>query len=81
MIIAERMRTNAERAYFSNSQGRRDLRATVSIGVAIYPDGVISPGQLLEKVDEAMYMAKNNGRNRVCVVPSTRKETKGKLVQ
>ena len=80
-IIAERMRINVERSYFSNFQGRRDLRATISIGVAIYPDGVISPSQLLEKVDEAMYVAKNNGRNRVCVVPSTRKAAKGKPVR
>jgi diguanylate cyclase len=74
------MRSQIAKSYFSNSKGDRDLKATISIGVAIYPDGVVSSSQLLEKVDKAMYLAKNDGRNRVCVAPSSgRKE--GKLVQ
>ena len=78
--IAERMRSQIAKSYFSNSKGDRDLKATISIGVAIYPNGVISSSQLLEKVDKAMYLAKNDGRNRVCVAPSSdRKE--GKLVR
>ena len=63
--IAERMRAYVEKSYFTNSQGQRDIRATVSIGAAIYPDGVASAEQLLIKVDQAMYQAKNSGRNQV----------------
>lgn len=65
MTIAERMRRNVAKSYFTNFQGQRDIRATISIGVAMYPDGVSSTEQLLEKVDQAMYRAKRDGRNRV----------------
>ncbi len=82
LSIAERMKNQVERAYFTNSQGQRDIRATISIGVAVYPDGVLSPNQLLERVDQAMYQAKKEGRNRVCAVfPKIRKETTRKLQQ
>lgn len=79
--IAERIRTQMENSYFSDAQGQRHIKVTVSIGVAIYPDGVFSANQLLEKVDQAMYLAKNQGRNRTCIAPASRKEKTGKLVQ
>jgi len=82
MSIAERMRIQVERAYFTNSQGQRDIRSTISIGVAIYPDGVLSPNQLLERVDQAMYQAKKAGRNRVCTaLPKKKKDIPRKLHQ
>jgi diguanylate cyclase (GGDEF)-like protein len=68
LSIAERMRAYVEKSFFTNSQGQRDIRATVSIGAVIYPDGVASAEQLLIKVDQAMYQAKNSGRNRVCSI-------------
>ncbi len=41
---------------------------TVSIGVAgVRCDGEISGKSLLEAADAALYRAKNEGRNRVCV--------------
>jgi len=80
--IADRMKNQMERAYFTNSQGQRDVRATISVGVAVYPDGVLSPNQLLERVDQAMYRAKKEGRNRVCVaLAKNKKETTRKLQQ
>ncbi len=47
--------------------GPRELRVTVSVGVATYPsDKVDSPGTLLREADQALYRAKQAGRNRVC---------------
>jgi len=40
---------------------------TVSIGIASYPQHGDSPEQLLRRADRALYTAKNNGRNQVCV--------------
>lgn len=74
MNIAERMRRNVEKALFTNSQGQRDIKTTISIGIAVYPEGIVSADHLLERVDQAMYLAKNKGRNRVCTAPKTAKE-------
>ncbi len=37
---------------------------SVSIGIAIYPDDATDVGELLKSADQAMYAAKNQGRNR-----------------
>ncbi|MBM3783926.1 MAG: diguanylate cyclase [Acidobacteria bacterium] len=44
------------------------LQITASFGVASRPDGAECSGHLLVKsADEALYQAKQNGRNRVCI--------------
>jgi diguanylate cyclase (GGDEF)-like protein len=45
---------------------RQKARVTVSIGVAAFPKD--SPGRddLIFKADEALYQAKETGRNKVC---------------
>lgn len=44
----------------------RDLGAvTVSVGVASWPESGSEPGQLLSHADQALYQAKEDGRNRV----------------
>ena len=47
--------------------GDRDIRLTVSIGVACARDGVPDAKELLRRADMAMYRAKDAGRNRVAV--------------
>lgn len=43
------------------------LHITVSIGVATFPDHSASLPELLDQADQALYAAKESGRNRVCV--------------
>jgi two-component system cell cycle response regulator len=46
----------------------RKHRVTVSVGVSLYPSRDIkSKDQLLKSADEALYRAKNEGRDRICV--------------
>ncbi|MFI5184147.1 MAG: diguanylate cyclase [Vicinamibacteria bacterium] len=46
--------------------GPRELRVTVSVGVATYPsDTVDSPGALVREADKALYRAKQAGRDKV----------------
>ena len=61
---AERLRKLVEGHVFH--AGTREVRITVSLGVASYPfQGVDSPGSLIREADEALYRAKQQGRNRV----------------
>lgn len=42
-------------------------KLTVSIGLAAYPDAAEDKDILLLKADQAMYLAKAKGKDRVCV--------------
>jgi diguanylate cyclase (GGDEF)-like protein/PAS domain S-box-containing protein len=42
------------------------VNTTPSIGVALYPNHTLDPEALLKKADEAMYAAKQAGRNQIC---------------
>ncbi len=42
---------------------------TLSIGVASYPSARMAPAALIERADQALYRAKADGRNRICVAP------------
>lgn len=74
-IIAERIRETVKKNCFPNSNGQREIRITVSLGVATYPEGIHNLDQLLEKVDRALYQAKADGRNRVCRAEKTKRRT------
>jgi diguanylate cyclase (GGDEF)-like protein len=43
---------------------------TVSIGIASYPQHGDTPDQLIRRADRALYLAKGQGRDRVCVADS-----------
>lgn len=63
-IVAERLRKSVEDS--SLSDGAKTVRVTISIGGAAYPDhNVEDETALLRLSDEALYRAKNSGRNRV----------------
>ncbi|MFH0812236.1 MAG: GGDEF domain-containing protein [Pseudomonadota bacterium] len=40
---------------------------TLSLGVAVFPEHGSTAGDVLQAADVALYRAKNEGRNRVCV--------------
>lgn len=50
--------------------GGADLRCTVSIGVAQWRPASDSSDALLARADQALYCAKNGGRDRMCVEPT-----------
>ena len=60
---AERIRAGIYEHNFQLSQGP-DVRATLSVGAAQH-QGEESPARLLERADQAMYQAKQEGKNRV----------------
>jgi diguanylate cyclase (GGDEF)-like protein len=62
--IAERIRARSEAAIIPLAPGITD-RITVSIGIASAPDEGVDRVTLLRIADEALYRAKEGGRNRV----------------
>jgi two-component system chemotaxis response regulator CheY len=66
--IAERMRRNIEAQTIVTDQGDQTLRITASFGVGTSrPESDDTLDSLIRRTDKAMYEAKKNGRNRVCV--------------
>jgi two-component system cell cycle response regulator len=64
LVGAERLRAAVAEAPFT-LPGGEPLSVTVSIGVAVAIDGQETPDSVLKRADEALYAAKNSGRNRV----------------
>jgi diguanylate cyclase (GGDEF)-like protein len=50
----------------TQTEERLGIAVTVSVGVASYPEDGVSLDSILEKADQALYQAKQGGRNRVC---------------
>lgn len=70
IVAAERIRTIIEDNDFSvMKQGAapKTHRITISIGIASFPNDSHDPIELVEMADSALYRAKREGRNRVCV--------------
>ena len=65
MELAERLRATVEQMEIALDDGASTLTVTVSIGVATGPQGLTNVQQLINAADDAMYRAKDEGRNRV----------------
>jgi two-component system cell cycle response regulator len=64
VFVAERIRLSIQDAEFSAELA--GLKLTVSLGVACFPvEGVSTVDGFIKLADDALYRAKNNGRNRV----------------
>ncbi|MBN2407533.1 MAG: sensor domain-containing diguanylate cyclase [Elusimicrobia bacterium] len=62
-VLAERLRKNIEETVFTHN--RCDYGMTVTIGVAEYSDNMETFDDLINMADSRLYMAKEQGRNRV----------------
>lgn len=70
MVAGERIRREIEAREFSIvKQGVTSdtHHVTISIGIAAFPDDSSDPIELVEMADSALYRAKRDGRNRVCI--------------
>jgi diguanylate cyclase (GGDEF)-like protein/PAS domain S-box-containing protein len=55
--------------------GDAQRRITATLGVSIFPDDATDAASLMENADEAMYTAKQAGKNAYCLYASTRRAT------
>jgi diguanylate cyclase (GGDEF)-like protein len=65
VLVAERVRRRVDERLFRMPDSGQMLRATVSIGVATYPEDAGEKADLVEKADAALYRAKRGGKNAV----------------
>jgi diguanylate cyclase (GGDEF)-like protein len=63
---AEEIRKNVSEMTFTN--GIVSANITICIGVSNFPDYSSNPVELIKTADDALYVAKNNGRNLACSV-------------
>jgi two-component system cell cycle response regulator len=69
LVVAERLRLSIAETLFKASGVVEGIPVTISIGVATTLEQGDSPTELMRRADEALYFAKNNGRNRVASWP------------
>ena len=70
--VAERCQRLIQKQAIVHAHSPHDQRVTVSVGVGtVVPDEHIKPSQVLELVDQRLYLAKKNGKNRVEAEPVT----------
>jgi len=62
-VVAEKLRVAVEREAFGEASD--PLRITISIGCATWNNWMNEPSDLMKTADQALYKAKNEGRNRV----------------
>lgn len=64
LVVAERIRKKIEDSTFKAYD--ESIKATISIGIAMYPEDAKSADDLIERSDAALYKAKRSGKNVVC---------------
>ncbi len=64
MLAAQRIRRAIELRMIKVYD--EELKVTVSVGISTFPDDADSSNLLVEAADKALYLAKKEGRNRVC---------------
>lgn len=62
--LAEKIRCDIEKIEIP-IDGDKHINVTMSLGVSTYPEDVNSMEELIKSADDALYIAKNSGRNRV----------------
>jgi two-component system cell cycle response regulator len=65
--VAERIRQIIHRHTFPQLKSLPSKKPSISVGVAVYPYDAGSVEGLIQKADSALYKAKKEGKNRVCL--------------
>lgn len=65
--VAERVRRRVERWFEAHRLEGRDVRLTLSGGIAHYPEDARGPQELVSRADASLYRAKAQGKGRVAL--------------
>ncbi|HEX8161349.1 MAG TPA: diguanylate cyclase [Pyrinomonadaceae bacterium] len=64
-VIAERIRRRVERTSFEHRESQPGGAVTVSIGISSFAPKVDTPEGIIGAADQALYLAKSRGKNRI----------------
>lgn len=66
LLVAEKLRQSIEKeVFYLGDDETRETRITISIGIAEYPTDAKDIYELIDLADRALYLAKEQGRNRI----------------
>lgn len=65
--LAERIRENVERLTGDNPEYAIPQKVTISIGAVVTQENTLNPNEIYRLADNALYEAKETGRNKVVV--------------
>ena len=74
-LLCERVRQQVAAQVMNSDKGA--FRVTVSLGIASYPEDGVEKHHLVERADQALYAAKEGGRNRTVRFDQQRLRLKG----
>ena len=66
-VVAERIRTAISAESFATPDMKNTGKVTVSMGIAHYPEDAASAKELIKLADKALYRAKREGKDRICI--------------
>ncbi len=66
--LGERIRSKVEEFDFFGEECMPGGKFTISLGLASYPDDASNRIELIEQADQALYQAKEQGRNKLCSI-------------
>ena len=73
--VAERIRMRIEQDFSERPIGNRKVRLGVSGGIGSYPEDAQDAARLIDRADQALYLSKRRGKNRISVYHSERRES------
>lgn len=73
LAVAERIRERIHRSFAERSVGGKHVEVTLSGGIASYPADGEEAQALIERADQALYLAKRLGKNRISLYHSERR--------
>ncbi|MCK5055940.1 MAG: GGDEF domain-containing protein [Candidatus Aminicenantes bacterium] len=79
-LAADRLREIVEKEPFIARENQPSGKITLSMGIASYPEHGKTLEELLDKADQALYVAKKTGRNRV-IIYDPKNDKSGKNTQ
>lgn len=75
LAIAERIKRRIERTSFPNGKAQPLGAVTASIGVSVFSPDIETPAAIIGAADRALYLAKEQGKNRVRSVADAKPDT------